>query len=221
VLTRAAEALADRLDRMCDAGVATSTDVATRKRLRDEGARLAALTSPLSRTTDGSRGEAMCGEAMRGEAMRALGLLLSNDANARSAARAAVDARPDDRGAAWVLGEALLRSDDAKERAEGFALLRDLAPIGNVERDRFWWRAQAAMLETLAAEVARGDARRAADLAARANRLESIDPALGGPEIKKRIEAARTSARSAQGAVRNTGSTPKERSDGGTSTNAR
>ncbi len=226
VLTRAAEALADRLDRMCDAGVARSTDVATRKRLRDEGARLAALTSPLSRTTDGSRGEAMRGEAMRGEAMRgeamrALGLLLSNDASDRSAARAAVAARPDDRGAAWVLGEALLRSDDAKERAEGFAVLRDLAPIGNVERDRFWWRAQAAMLETLAAEVARGDARRAADLAARANRLESIDPALGGPEIKKRIEAARTSARSAQGAVRNTGSTPKERSDGGTSTNAR
>ena len=216
LLASAAEALADRLDRMCDAGVATSTDAATRARLRDGGARLAALTSPLTRRTDGSRGE-----STRAETMRALGLLLSSDAAARSAARGAVAARPDDRAAAWVLGEALLRSNDAKERAEGFAVLRDLAPIGDVERDRFWWRAQAAMLETLAAEVARGDARRAADLAARANRLESIDPALGGPEIKKRIDDARSSASGARSGAGNADSTPKRRSDGGTSTNAR
>jgi len=210
-LLAAAEALADRIDRMCDAGVATSSDAATRERLRGDGARLAALASPLVGAADGPRAESL----------RALGLLLANDATARSAARAAVTARPDDRGAAWVLGEALLRSDDAKERAEGFAVLRDLAPIGDAARDRFWWRAQAAMLETLAAEIARGDARRAADLAARANRLESIDPALGGLEIKRRIDAARSSARSAQGAAGNAGSTPKGRSDGGTSTNAR
>ncbi|MFM7259119.1 MAG: hypothetical protein ACKO3W_00805, partial [bacterium] len=195
-LFTAAETLSAQLDRACDAGVATDVDPALDERLRRDGAKLAAITTPLLATTD----------AARAAPLRALGLLLAGDSTAGTVARDAASDQPSDRGIMWILGEALLRSNDAKERAEGFAILRDLAPIDAVLRDRFWWRAQAAMLETLAVEAARGsaredargDTRRVADLVARANRLATIDAELGGPDIARRIEAARRKVKTPQ-----------------------
>lgn len=154
--------------------------------VRRQGMLLATLALPLGETGDAP-------------VLRAMGLLVARDPAAVESSRRAVELAPNDRRAMWSLGEALLASATPPDRAEGFALLRELAPIGAAERDRLWWRAQASMLETLAQESAGGDdpagsARRAGDVVARANRLATIDPALGGAVIARRIEGARARA---------------------------
>ncbi|MEY2796107.1 MAG: hypothetical protein RIR10_1823, partial [Planctomycetota bacterium] len=122
--------------------------------------------------------------------------LLATGANNEAATHAreafARDSR--DRFVAWVAGEVLCGSNEAKDRAEGFAILRDLAPMTAGTRDELWWRAQARMLEVLAREANSGDARRASDVVARVNRLRTMDSSLGGDVISQRILRARDQA---------------------------
>ncbi len=115
-------------------------------------------------------------------------------AEATTRAREAFDRDPRDRFVAWATGEVLCGSNVAQERAEGFAILRDLAPMTASARDEFWWRAQARMLEVLAHEANSGDARRASDVVARVNRLRTLDSALGGEVTSQRIQHARDRA---------------------------
>jgi hypothetical protein len=118
---------------------------------------------------------------------------LATGATSEAATRAreafARDSR--DRFVAWVAGEVLCGSNEAKDRAEGFAILRDLAPMTAGTRDEFWWRAQARMLEVLTREASSGDTRRASDVVARVNRLRTMDSSLGGDMISRRILRAR------------------------------
>jgi hypothetical protein len=122
--------------------------------------------------------------------------LFASDAttDATALAREAFDRDPRDRFVAWATGEVLCGSNVAQERAEGFAILRDLAPMTASARDEFWWRAQARMLEVLAREANSGDARRASDVVARVNRLRTLDSALGGEVTSQRIQHARDRA---------------------------
>lgn len=115
-------------------------------------------------------------------------------AEATTRTREAFDRDPRDRFVAWATGEVLCGSNVAQERAEGFAMLRDLAPMTASARDEFWWRAQARMLEVLAHEANSGDARRASDVVARVNRLRTLDSALGGEVTSQRIQHARDRA---------------------------
>jgi hypothetical protein len=115
-------------------------------------------------------------------------------AEATTRAREAFDRDPHDRFVAWTTGEVLCGSNVAQDRAEGFAILRDLAPMTASARDEFWWRAQARMLEVLAREANSGDARRASDVVARVNRLRTLDSALGGDATSQRIQRARDRA---------------------------
>jgi hypothetical protein len=122
--------------------------------------------------------------------------LFASDAttDATALAREAFDRDPRDRFVAWATGEVLCGSNAAPDRAEGFAILRDLAPMTASMRDEFWWRAQARMLEVLAREAGTGDTRRASDVIARVNRLRTLDPALGGDATSQRIQHARDRA---------------------------
>ena len=122
--------------------------------------------------------------------------LFASDAttDATALAREAFDRDPRDRFVAWATGEVLCGSNAAADRAEGFAILRDLAPMTASMRDEYWWRAQARMLEVLAREANSGDARRASDVVARVNRLRTLDPALGGEVTSQRIQHARDRA---------------------------
>ena len=100
----------------------------------------------------------------------------------------------------WVLAESLRSRAEIEMQMEGqmeaqmeaFALYRELSPLAAADRDRFWWRAQLAQLELLAAQpsLAKGQA----DIVARVNRLTAIDATLGGPVLAKRFEAVRAKA---------------------------
>lgn len=122
--------------------------------------------------------------------------LFATDATADATARArgAFDRDPRDRFVAWATGEVLCGSNVAQDRTEGFAILRDLAPMTASMRDEFWWRAQARMLEVLARQAGTGDTRRASDIVARVNRLRTLDSALGGEVTSQRIQRARDRA---------------------------
>ncbi len=113
------------------------------------------------------------------------------DARAKSLIRArrlvAEDAA--DRRSQWLLAETLRASTDAAATAEAFALLRDLAPISAETRDTYWWRAQLAQLEMLAAQP-----QRAADIVARVNRLAVLDENFGDTRLTKRFRAVRAAA---------------------------
>ena len=133
-------------------------------------------------------------------------------------ARGALAADANDRLSRWVLAESLREQPAAEARSEAFELYRQLSPLSATERDRFWWRAQLAQLEMVAARTGR-DAD-PADIVGRVNRLEALDSALGGPGLAKRFEdirdnalaAARTSGRQTERGTettdRGTGSTP-------------
>ena len=134
-------------------------------------------------------------------AAQALGRLAALDrAGAERYAREALDAGSESRLVRWVLAEALRSRAEVEMQMEGqmeaqmeaFALYRELSPLAAADRDRFWWRAQLAQLELLAAQpsLAKGQA----DIVARVNRLTAIDATLGGPALAKRFEAVRAKA---------------------------
>ena len=128
-------------------------------------------------------------------AKNALALLVSGAAeSAAICARDAFEHTREDRFVAWVAGEVLCASSLAKDRAEGFAILRDLAPMGESARDAYWWRAQARLLEVLVREADSGDVRRASDVVARVNRLRTLDSEFGGDPTSQRIERVRDRA---------------------------
>ena len=150
---------------------------------------------------------------------KALGRLAALDRDmAAELARGALAADANDRLSRWVLAESLREQPAAEARSEAFELYRQLSPLSATERDRFWWRAQLAQLEMVAARTGR-DAD-PADIVGRVNRLEALDSALGGPGLAKRFEdirdnalaAARTSGRQTERGTettdRGTGSTP-------------
>ena len=134
-------------------------------------------------------------------AAQALGRLAALDrAGAERYAREALDAGSESRLVRWVLAEALRGRAEVEMQMEGqmeaqmeaFTLYRELSPLAAADRDRFWWRAQLAQLELLAAQpsLAKGQA----DIVARVNRLTAIDGTLGGPALAKRFEAVRAKA---------------------------
>gem|GEM_PF-1498689 len=92
-------------------------------------------------------------------------------------ARALLTRDSTDRTAKWLLAQALLvTAKTAEERAEVFALCKELAPVATASRDRIWWRAQLTQLEILSMDLT---TQRATDVLARLNRLASIDPNFG------------------------------------------
>ena len=134
-------------------------------------------------------------------AAQALGRLAAVDrAGAERYAREALHAGSENRRVRWVLAEALRSRAEIEMQMEGqmeaqmeaFALYRELSPLAAADRDRFWWRAQLAQLELLAAKpsLAKGQA----DIVARVNRLAALDATLGGPTLAKRFEAVRAKA---------------------------
>lgn len=124
---------------------------------------------------------------------QAFGRLAALDREKAAAlAREAVEADPDDRRSRWVLAEALRGQPSAEARNEAFEIFRSLAPLSAPERDRYWWRAQLAQLELVSARTGRD--RNPADIVGRVNRLEALDPVLGGPALAKRFEALRAKA---------------------------
>lgn len=99
-------------------------------------------------------------------------------------ARGMVEHDRADRDAMWLLAQALLRSTEgaeqrAEQRAESFALCKELSPMTAAVRDHIWWRAQLAQLEILAVDLT---AQRATDALARLNRLAAIDAQFGDTE---------------------------------------
>jgi hypothetical protein len=134
-------------------------------------------------------------------AAQALGRLAAVDrAGAERYAREALHAGSENRRVRWVLAEALRSRAEVGMQMEGqiegqmeaFTLYRELSPLAAADRDRFWWRAQLAQLELLAAQpsLAKGQA----DIVARVNRLTALDATLGGPALAKRFEAVRAKA---------------------------
>ena len=187
VLTDTVAALALPVETDVELGALADPSTLQTRRIRAQ--QLEALASPLDTTDNDAISQSTAAHALR---MHALGLLASGSLpEAVDRARVALERDPSSRFALWILGEALVASEDAKLRSEGFSVLRDLAPIGATERDRYWWRAQARMLEVLAEEAAQGDSRRASDIAARTNRLSIIDENLGGDVTSRRIKRAR------------------------------
>jgi hypothetical protein len=126
-------------------------------------------------------------------AAQALGRLAAADrAGAERYGREALRGDPGDRRVRWVLAEALRGRAEIEAQMEAFTLYRELSPLAAAERDRFWWRAQLAQLELLAAQpsLAKGQA----DIVARVNRLTALDATLGGPALAKRFESVRAKA---------------------------
>lgn len=182
-----------------DVELGALADPSTLRTRRIRAQQLEALASPLDTTDDERSSPSVAASVPTVDAtlLHALGLLARESiSTAVDRARVALERDPSNRFALWILGEALVASDDPKARSEGFRVLRDLAPIGASERDRLWWRAQARMLEVLADEVARGDLQRASDITARVNRLTVIDQNLGGDVMSRRIKRARDLAKS-------------------------
>jgi hypothetical protein len=114
----------------------------------------------------------------------------------KAAVTAAGTTSPELRASRWLLAEALrlpagreaARDDLPRDRAEAFAILRELAPVAadGAARDRYWWAAQVALLEILADEPARrGDA------LARLNRLAAQDAAFGSVGLEVRVRELR------------------------------
>jgi hypothetical protein len=114
----------------------------------------------------------------------------------KAAVTAAGTTSPELRASRWLLAEALrlpaareaARDELPRDRAEAFAILRELAPVAaeGAARDRYWWAAQIALLEILADEPARrGDA------LARLNRLAAQDAAFGSVGLEVRVRELR------------------------------
>ena len=114
-------------------------------------------------------------------------------ADAIERARLACAAWPDDRRLRWLLAESMRAgiADDARLRAQSFAIFRALAPMAALIRDDVWWRAQLAQLEMLGLDATDTSAN-ADEIIARINRLRAFDPQFSDKLLARRFDALRS-----------------------------
>ena len=130
-------------------------------------------------------------ELARAPILLALGTGATADAIER--ARLACAAWPDDRRLRWLLAETMRAgiADDARLRAQSFAIFRALAPMAAPIRDDVWWRAQLAQLEMLGLDATDTSAN-ADEIIARINRLRAFDPQFSDKLLARRFDALRS-----------------------------
>jgi len=122
-----------------------------------------------------------------------LALATGATADAIERARLACAAWPDDRRLRWLLAESMRAgiADDARLRAQSFAIFRALAPMAAPIRDDVWWRAQLAQLEMLGLDATDTSAN-ADEIIARINRLRAFDPQFSNKLLARRFDALRS-----------------------------
>ena len=122
-----------------------------------------------------------------------LALATGATADAIERARLACAAWPDDRRLRWLLAESMRAgiADDARLRAQSFAIFRALAPMAAPIRDDVWWRAQLAQLEMLGLDATDTSAN-ADEIIARINRLRAFDPQFSDKLLARRFDALRS-----------------------------
>ena len=122
-----------------------------------------------------------------------LALATGATADAIERARLACAAWPDDRRLRWLLAESMRAgiADDARLRAQSFAIFRALAPMAAPIRDDVWWRAQLAQLEMLGLDATDTSAN-ADEIIARINRLRAFDPQFSDKLLARRFGALRS-----------------------------
>lgn len=122
-----------------------------------------------------------------------LALATGATADAIERARLACAAWPDDRRLRWLLAESMRAgiADDARLRAQSFAIFRALAPMAAPIRDDVWWRAQLAQLEMLGLDATDISAN-ADEILARINRLRAFDPQFSNKLLARRFDALRS-----------------------------
>ena len=130
-------------------------------------------------------------ELARAPILLALGTGATADAIER--ARLACAAWPDDRRLRWLLAESMRAgiADDARLRAQSFAIFRALAPMAAPIRDDVWWRAQLAQLEMLGLDASDTSAN-VDEIIARINRLRAFDPQFSDKLLARRFDALRS-----------------------------
>ena len=130
-------------------------------------------------------------ELARAPILLTLGTGATTDAIER--ARLACAAWPDDRRLRWLLAETMRAgiADDARLRAQSFAIFRALAPMAAPIRDDVWWRAQLAQLEMLGLDATDTSAN-ADEIIARINRLRAFDPQFSDKLLARRFDALRS-----------------------------
>ena len=130
-------------------------------------------------------------ELARAPILLALATGATTDAIER--ARLACAAWPDDRRLRWLLAESMRAgiADDARLRAQSFAIFRALAPMAAPIRDDVWWRAQLAQLEMLGLDATDTSAN-ADEIIARINRLRAFDPQFSDKLLARRFDALRS-----------------------------
>ena len=130
-------------------------------------------------------------ELARAPILLTLGTGATTDAIER--ARLACAAWPDDRRLRWLLAESMRAgiADDARLRAQSFAIFRALAPMAAPIRDDVWWRAQLAQLEMLGLDATDTSAN-ADEIIARINRLRAFDPQFSDKLLARRFDALRS-----------------------------
>ena len=122
-----------------------------------------------------------------------LALATGATADAIERARLACAALPDDRRLRWLLAETMRAgiADDARLRAQSFAIFRALAPMAAPIRDDVWWRAQLAQLEMLGLDASDTSAN-VDEIIARINRLRAFDPQFSDKLLARRFDALRS-----------------------------
>ena len=130
-------------------------------------------------------------ELARAPILLALATGATTDAIER--ARLACAAWPDDRRLRWLLAESMRAgiADDARLRAQSFAIFRALAPMAAPIRDDVWWRAQLAQLEMLGLDASDTSAN-VDEIIARINRLRAFDPQFSDKLLARRFDALRS-----------------------------
>ena len=130
-------------------------------------------------------------ELARAPILLTLGTGATTDAIER--ARLACAAWPDDRRLRWLLAETMRAgiADDARLRAQSFAIFRALAPMAAPIRDDVWWRAQLAQLEMLGLDASDTSAN-VDEIIARINRLRAFDPQFSDKLLARRFDALRS-----------------------------
>ena len=130
-------------------------------------------------------------ELARAPILLTLGTGATTDAIER--ARLACAAWPDDRRLRWLLAESMRAgiADDARLRAQSFAIFRALAPMAAPIRDDVWWRAQLAQLEMLGLDASDTSAN-VDEIIARINRLRAFDPQFSDKLLARRFDALRS-----------------------------